>query len=345
MASSVEDASDASLKQVAFFSVRLLKHLSNVGVLDEQLLAKVSQISPRFRTFAINADERLVKQETDAWRAFLDVIRRPLATPRSAALPENINACQTRLRCRLPYWLRALYSVCDGQDASDTSPRHRKRKPPPVGVFCGFSPLKPLSHLQVETHMEQKVIFLTSFEDNEALVLCRSTQRVKQWTFCRETRSVVQQVPWFEGHSVRTICKRLELHWQLQCAVTADDADEILSLVKDHGADARWLEWKTEFNATLLHTCSLSEPKPDGRKGKPLAALALLACRADPSIKLRDSCWMTGMDAVACAMEFDGDSILESLLFRGYATLEEASLVLQAGPGESERLKALGALV
>eukprot|EP00927_Polykrikos_kofoidii_P085575 TRINITY_DN9340_c1_g1_i2.p1 TRINITY_DN9340_c1_g1~~TRINITY_DN9340_c1_g1_i2.p1 ORF type:complete len:272 (+),score=31.57 TRINITY_DN9340_c1_g1_i2:56-817(+) len=250
MASSVEDASDASLKQVAFFSVRLLKHLSNVGVLDEQLLAKVSQISPRFRTFAINAAERLVEQETDAWRAFLGGIRRPLATRRSAALPEDINACQTRLCCRLPYWLRALYSVCDGQDAPDRTTRCWN--PPPVGVFCGLSLLKPLSNLQVETHMKQTVIFLTSSEANEALVLCPSTQRVKQWTFCRRrsTRSVVQQVPLFEGHSVRTIFKRLELHWQLECAVLADDADEILSLVKDHGADARWLEWQTIFNAT-----------------------------------------------------------------------------------------------
>eukprot|EP00927_Polykrikos_kofoidii_P085574 TRINITY_DN9340_c1_g1_i1.p1 TRINITY_DN9340_c1_g1~~TRINITY_DN9340_c1_g1_i1.p1 ORF type:complete len:139 (+),score=14.27 TRINITY_DN9340_c1_g1_i1:56-418(+) len=113
MASSVEDASDASLKQVAFFSVRLLKHLSNVGVLDEQLLAKVSQISPRFRTFAINADERLVKQETDAWRAFLGRIRRPRATRRSVAVPEDILACQRRLRCQLPYWLRALEYIED----------------------------------------------------------------------------------------------------------------------------------------------------------------------------------------------------------------------------------------
>lgn len=319
---------------------QLLMRLSRSLWLNEQMIGKVSQLSRRSRDFGTTLAETLTHQEEGSWRAFLGQLCRPLAHPRPAASQKDIEVCQERLHCRFPCWLRALYGVCDGQNLDDTPTND------PEGILCGLSPLRPLDALQPESHnMGQTLVVLAVLEgrhpDEEgALVIIPETQRVEQLLYHKTSKTMLSKVPMFEGAAVRRVFSSLELQWQLTCAVIADDADAIFSLVKS-GADPCSLEWQTPFNASLLHTCSLCKKR---RGAKPLAAMALLACRADPNIKLKDSCWMTGMDAVDCAMEFHPSSVLESLLRRGYVTPEDAQAVL-LHQQQSDRLRALDVLL
>jgi len=307
--------------------------------------------------------ESFLKSEVEAWQAFVGGIRRPRGALRPGALPECITTCERQLGCRFPLWLRALYRVSDGQGGADDVGQvganrfdHRR----PEGILCSLGALRPLANLRSMAQdaeygeeippcpgLDASDYILLAVSESEkyvkelwTLVLNPATQRVERLWYSMNRKSIVRRAAMCDGSEVRRIFRDLELHWQLQCAVEADDAGEVLSLVLDQGADARWPEWDTSSNATLLHACCCNP-----RKARPFAALALLACGADPHCCLENSCWMTGMDAVACAMEFHPHSALETLLLRGRASVEQAWAVWRAGPGESERVRALNELL